>query len=47
MSICLMIMKVARNLRRYLSRYNFLGHLSEEDALKERIKRERAMLYGM
>lgn len=39
--------ELGRTLKRYLDRYNFIGGLSESDALQQRIKRERAMLYGM
>ena len=39
--------EMGHTLKRYLERYNFVGGLSESDALQQRIKRERAMLYGM
>lgn len=39
--------QMAQILQRYLNRYNFTSPLSGEDALKERIQREREMLYGL
>ena len=39
------VIQVSNSLEKYLTRYNFVGNLSTEDALKKRIERERQLLY--